>query len=90
MWTDEDIEAMEARYNEREDRLLGLMGEIVGVFGEIHRSYGSTAVCWGGIGGQAITTHCTWNCDNPTHDEVNTRLHRLLAEASRLAQGGAL
>lgn len=91
MYTDEDIEEIEARYDEREERLRRLLGEIADLFNEVHRSYPSTAVCWGGIGGAAVTHHCSWECDNHVaHRETNGRLRTLLGEARRLSQGGAL
>lgn len=82
---------MEARWDAREDRLLNLLGEIADVFNEVHKVYGSTTVCWGGIGGAAMTHHCSWECDNhQAHHDTNSRLRFLLGEARRLAQGGAL
>lgn len=91
MWTDEDIVEMEAKWGAREDRLVSLLGEIADTFNEVHKSYPNTAVCWGGIGGAAITHHCSWECDNyQAHSETNGRLRTLLGEARRLAQGGAL
>lgn len=33
----------------------------------LHRTYGSTSVCWGGIGGQMFTSHCGAVCENPVH-----------------------
>lgn len=35
---------------------------------KIHGTLGSTATCYGGVGGQAITSHCSWLCHNPKHD----------------------
>ena len=31
---------------------------------KLHETYGSTSVCHGGIGGQAMTPHCAEICDN--------------------------
>lgn len=36
----------------------------------LHPTYGSTAVCGGGVGGQMMTQHCAVTCDNPEHDEA--------------------
>lgn len=30
----------------------------------MHQTYGSTAACGGGIGGQALTAHCAHTCHN--------------------------
>lgn len=31
---------------------------------DTHKIYGSTSVCYGGIGGQALTKHCAETCTN--------------------------
>lgn len=36
----------------------------------LHPTYGSTAGCGGGIGGQVMTQHCAVVCDNPAHDKA--------------------
>ncbi len=35
---------------------------------DMHVMYGSTSVCHGGIGGQAMTEHCLHICQNPVHE----------------------
>lgn len=34
----------------------------------LHPVYGSTSVCYGGAGGQALTQHCAVVCPNSAHD----------------------
>ena len=36
-----------------------LLIEVLALDATIHRTYPNTAVCWGGIGGQTITDHCS-------------------------------
>ena len=72
-------------------RLREILGEMYTVFMDMHKVYGSTAVCWGGIGGAAMTSHCSWECDNhQAHHDENGRLRFLLGEAYRIAKGAAL
>ena len=65
-----------------------LLIEVLALDSAIHRTYPSTAVCWGGIGGQMLTGHCSLECDNPKHGEVNkewrilkSNIHKYLEEA---------
>ena len=65
-----------------------LLIEVLALDATIHRTYPNTAVCWGGIGGQMITHHCSLECDNPKHNEVNkewwvlkSNIHKYLEEA---------
>ncbi len=39
-----------------------------------HHVYPSTAVCWGGAGGQMMTPHCAEVCENPAHRSVQDEL----------------
>jgi len=43
---------------------------------DMHRMYGSTAVCYGGIGGAAMTFHCTHSCQNPVAHEKEKNAYR--------------
>ena len=46
--------------------------EVVQAHRNLHRAYASTSVCRGGIGGQAITSHCGEVCDNYEAHEKDT------------------
>ena len=46
--------------------------EAVQAHRNLHRAYASTSVCRGGIGGQAITSHCGEVCDNYEAHEKDT------------------
>ena len=46
--------------------------EVVQAHRHLHRAYASTSVCRGGIGGQAITSHCGEVCDNYEAHEKDT------------------
>lgn len=65
-----------------------LLIEVLALDAAIHRTYANTTACWGGIGGQALTGHCSLECDNPKHGEVNkewwilkSNIHKYLEEA---------
>jgi hypothetical protein len=47
---------------------------------DLHPTYGSTAVCYGGVGGQAITAHCAELCHNPAHGGAKTAWEAIEAE----------
>ena len=47
--------------------------EAVQAHRNLHRAYASTSVCRGGIGGQAITSHCGEVCDNYADPKLNPR-----------------
>ena len=81
--SEEEIAALVAQNNQ----MRQMLGEIADTFNEIHRSYGSTSVCWGGIGGAAITQHCAWECDNQVHNEARAHLRTLLGAARHIAEG---
>ena len=57
-----------------------LLIEVLALDATIHRTYPNTAVCWGGIGGQTITDHCSLGCDNPKHSEDNDAWWRLKSQ----------
>lgn len=44
--------------------LLAASKQLVAATQKLHRVYGSTSVCYGGIGGSMITSHCGWTCEN--------------------------
>lgn len=54
-----------------------LLIEVLALDSAIHRTYANTTACWGGIGGQALTGHCSLECDNPKHDKDNQAWQRL-------------
>ena len=65
-----------------------LLVEVLALDAAIHRTYPSTAVCWGGIGGQTLTDHCSLGCDNPKHMkevqawwDLKFQIHHYLEEA---------
>ena len=64
---------------ERErDALLALARHAISAHRDLHRIYGSTAVCGGGIGGAAMTQHCGVICGyNERHDGENAAWHRV-------------
>lgn len=56
--------------------------EVVEAHRDLHKTYGSTSVCRGGIGGQTLMPHCAEVCDNPrAHDEELTKWQALELEA---------
>lgn len=42
----------------------------------MHKLYGSTSTCYGGVGGQMVTTHCVHTCHNHgAHQAEEQRYH---------------
>lgn len=70
------------------DQMRRLLIDLYGAVSNVHITYPNTAVCWGGVGGQAITEHCAFLCDNPKHGEVVERLNSLMAETLRVTSVG--
>ena len=60
---DEDWRAALIREAKAEARGEALI-DAVQAHRKLHETYGSTSVCHGGIGGQAMTPHCAEICDN--------------------------
>ena len=56
--------------------------EVVQAHRDLHKTYGSTVACRGGIGGQALTSHCGEICYNAdAHQEEVDTWHVIEAEA---------
>lgn len=49
----------------------------------MHKTYGSTATCHGGIGGSALTQHCSHTCNNSPKHEKEQNEYRLASHALR-------
>jgi len=54
---------------------------------QTHKVYGSTAVCWGGIGGAMMTEHCHLTCSNPKHEGDRDDWRALLSDCYSLVSG---
>lgn len=54
------------------------LAEAVQAHRNLHKVYGSTAVCRGGIGGQALTPHCAEICYNADAHEKEMEVWRQL------------
>lgn len=55
---------------------------------DLHTIYGSTAVCGGGIGGQAMTQHCGVTCGRfDKHEADNNRWHEVERAYFRRQEG---
>ena len=52
--------------------------EVVQAHRNLHRAYASTSVCRGGIGGQALTSHCAEICYNADAHEKEMEVWRKL------------
>ena len=63
---DAGVEAARAR--DDLSRVWKLLGDAMVNFESLHRSYPTTAACWGGVGGRMITNHCGFGCQNPAHE----------------------
>lgn len=58
-----------------EEKLAKLVGTILLADADLHRIYGSTSTCGGGIGGQAMTPHCGVVCQLPhKHIKENNQM----------------
>ena len=56
------------------DALLRLVREAITTHRELHKIYGNTTACAGGIGGQAMTQHCGVTCGyDDRHQSDNDR-----------------
>jgi hypothetical protein len=56
--------------------------EVVQAHRDLHKTYGSTVACRGGIGGQALTSHCAEICYNAgAHEKELEAWQRLEVEA---------
>jgi len=60
-------------------RAEGLKRAIL-AYRELHHTYGSTTACRGGVGGQALTRHCSDVCHNPVHDPAKAEWEAVEAE----------
>ena len=64
--------------------------EVVQAHRNLHRAYASTSVCRGGIGGQAITSHCGEVCDNyEAHEKEIEAWQKLEIEAIEYSRARA-
>ena len=64
--------------------------EAVQAHRNLHRAYASTSVCRGGIGGQAITSHCGEVCDNyEAHEKEIEAWQKLEIEAIEYSRARA-
>ncbi|HET7386910.1 MAG TPA: hypothetical protein VFJ19_09645 [Nocardioidaceae bacterium] len=56
------------------DALVRLVQAAIGAHRDLHRMYGNTAVCGGGVGGAAMTQHCGVTCGYyECHEAENDR-----------------
>lgn len=90
----ERAEAAEARATAAEealrdrDGLLLLVQKAISTHRDLHRMYGNTAACGGGIGGAAMTQHCGVTCGYfEKHEAENEAWHAVEAAYFR-RQGG--
>ena len=64
--------------------------EVVQAHRNLHRAYASTSVCRGGIGGQAITSHCGEICYNAdAHQKEMEAWQKLEVEAIEYSRARA-
>ena len=64
--------------------------EAVQAHRNLHRAYASTSVCYGGIGGQAMTPHCAEICDNHDAHQVEVDVwHVIEGEAVEYSRARA-
>ena len=64
--------------------------EVVQAHRNLHRAYASTSVCRGGIGGQAITSHCGEVCDNyEAHEKEMEAWQKMEIEAIEYSRARA-
>lgn len=64
--------------------------EVVQAHRNLHRAYASTSVCRGGIGGQALTSHCAEICYNAgAHEKEMEAWQRLEVEATEYSRARA-
>jgi hypothetical protein len=56
------------------DALLRLVQEAIQAHRDLHKIYGNTSACGGGIGGSALTQHCGVTCGyGERHESDNDR-----------------
>lgn len=67
---------------------LAVITEYVAASDAMHEMYGSTATCWGGIGGSAMTPHCSHICDNIKHRDAQERYHAAYAAVRAIIDEG--
>lgn len=64
--------------------------EVVQAHRNLHKTYGSTSACRGGIGGQALTSHCAEICYNAdAHEKEMEAWQRLEVEAIEYSRARA-
>ena len=64
--------------------------EVVQAHRDLHKTYGSTVACRGGIGGQALTSHCGEICYNAgAHEKDTEAWQRLEVEAIEYSRARA-
>lgn len=73
---------------DEKDALVRLVQAAITTHRDLHRVYGNTAACGGGIGGAAITQHCGVVCGYSDHHEAeNDRWHEVERAYFRLIDG---
>lgn len=65
---------------------LAIVIEYIAASDAMHEMYGSTATCWGGVGGSALTAHCSHICHNHIHDEAQERYRNAYHAIRQLAE----
>ena len=64
--------------------------EVVQAHRNLHRAYASTSVCRGGIGGQALTSHCAEICYNAdAHEKEMEAWQKMEVEAIEYSRARA-
>ena len=64
--------------------------EVVQAHRDLHKTYGSTSACRGGIGGQALTSHCAEICYNAdAHQKEMEAWQKLEVEAVEYSRARA-
>lgn len=64
--------------------------ETVQAHRDLHKTYGSTSACRGGVGGQALTSHCAEICYNAgAHEKEMEAWQRLEVEAIEYSRARA-
>ena len=64
--------------------------EVVQAHRDLHKTYGSTSACRGGIGGQALTSHCAEICYNAdAHEKEIEAWQKLEIEAIEYSRARA-
>lgn len=77
-----------ARVEADRDALLLLAQEAIQAHRDLHRLYGNTSACGGGIGGAAMTQHCGVTCGYfEKHEADNNRWYRVESAYFRRQDG---